>query len=181
MFDANEPPALPPDFSTAAKTPAKTPAKTSRTVTRYDIATAIMKRVPALSRREATQVFECALQEIAEALSRREESVKLHEFGTFFVRERASRPGRSPFSLDAAPHRQRKFLSFRPSLGLREKVEKAQGHASTRRTVAGTVATGSASVEQAGARSSTPKIQSSAADAGESRLILSCPGAVPSP
>ncbi len=139
MFDSTEPPALPPDFSTAAKTPAKTPAKSpaksSRTLTRYDIATAIMKRVPALSRRQATQVFECALQEIAEALSRREESVKLHEFGTFFVRERASGPGRSPSFLDAAPHHRRKFLNFRPSLGLREKVEKAQGHASkTRRT-----------------------------------------------
>jgi integration host factor subunit alpha len=130
MFDADEPPTLSPDTSTA--TAVRTPAKTSRTVTRYDIATAIMKRVPALSRREATQVFECALQEIAEALSRREESVKLHEFGTFVVRERASRSGPSPLSPEAAPRR--RVLNFRPSLGLKEKVEKAQGHASVRRT-----------------------------------------------
>jgi nucleoid DNA-binding protein len=133
MFDANEPPALPPDSSTAAQTPAKTPAKTSRTVTRYDIATAIMKRVPAMSRREATQVFECALQEIAEALSKREENVKLHEFGTFFVRERASRPAHNPLSSDVAPRRSRRFLNFKPSLGLKEKVERAHGHASIRR------------------------------------------------
>lgn len=130
MLEANEPRGLSPDSPTVPKRS----VKSSRTVTRYDIATAIMKRVPTLSRREAMQVFECALQEISEALSKREEIVKLHEFGTFFVRERASRPGGRPQSSEAASHRGRKFLSFRPSLGLREKVEKAQGQATMRRT-----------------------------------------------
>jgi len=102
--------------------------KTSRTVTRYDIATAIMKRMPTLSRREATRIFECALQEIADALSKREESVKLHEFGTFFVRERANRPGRDPLAAESAPSRPRRILNFRPSGGLKEKVERGQGH-----------------------------------------------------
>ena len=91
-------------------------------MTRYDIATAIMKRVPALSRREAQQIFECALQEIAAALSERGESVKLHEFGTFFVREGARRIG--SLEGEGAGFRRRKTVNFRPSLALRQKVEK---------------------------------------------------------
>lgn len=134
MFDANELPVSYPDASTSSTTTTKTSIKTSRkTVTRYDIATAIMKRFPTLSRREATHLFECALQEIAEALSKREESVKLHEFGTFMVRERLARPGRDSSCSEPEPDRRRKFLSFRPSVGLKEKVEKAQARASRRR------------------------------------------------
>ena len=124
---------------------AKASAKTSRTVTRYDIATAIMKRVPTLTRRQATQIFECALQEIAEALSEREECVKLHEFGTFFVRERGSPPNGGRLSAESSPHRRRKFLNFRPSLGLKEKVEKAQGR---RRDVEGNGSSNDASLSE---------------------------------
>jgi len=100
--------------------------KSSRTVTRYDIATAIMKRVPGLSRREAQRIFECALQEIADALSKREECVKLHEFGTFVVRRRAKRQDRDPLAAGGAPLRSRKILNFKPSVGLKEKVEKGR-------------------------------------------------------
>ncbi|ARN83594.1 hypothetical protein B1812_11480 [Methylocystis bryophila] len=92
-----------------------------------------MKRVPNLSRREATRIFECALQEIADALSKREESVKLHEFGTFFIRERTRRPSRDPLPTEGEPNRRRKILNFRPSIGLKEKVEKAQGREANRR------------------------------------------------
>ena len=105
---------------------ARTSEKSCRTVTRYDIATAIMKRVPALSRREAQRIFECALQEIADALSKREECVKLHEFGTFVVRRRAKRQDRDPLAAGGAPLRSRKILNFKPSVGLKEKVEKGR-------------------------------------------------------
>ena len=111
-----------------------TSEKASRTVTRYDIATAIMKRVPALSRREAQKIVECALQEITEALSKRKECVKLHEFGTFSVRKRANRQGRDPLAAEGAPLPSRKILNFRPSIGLKEKVEKGQVQAPPRGT-----------------------------------------------
>ena len=104
--------------------------KTARTVTRYDIATAIMKRVPALSRREAQEIFECALQEIADALSKREEMVKLHEFGTFVIRRRTKRQEHEA-SLAGAPH-SRRSVNFRPSGALKEKVEKGQAQARNR-------------------------------------------------
>ena len=124
---------LPLPVSSGSSSPTKTSEKTSRTVTRYDIATAIMKRVPALSRREAQQIFECALQEITDALSKREECVKLHEFGTFSVRRRASRQCRDPLAAESAPLRSLKTLSFRPSVGLKEKVDKGQAPTPTRR------------------------------------------------
>ena len=95
----------------------------SRTVTRNDIATAIMKRVPALTRREARRVVDCALQEIAAALSERDECVKLHEFGTFFVRESVRRTGDDPLQAEGFVRR-RKTVNFRPSLALKQKVEK---------------------------------------------------------
>lgn len=83
-----------------------------------------MKRLPALSRREARRVVECTLREIAAALSDRDECVKLHEFGTFFVRESAGRTGDDPVEADGAGLRRRKTVNFRPSLALKQKVEK---------------------------------------------------------
>jgi integration host factor subunit alpha len=112
----------------------ETSEKTSRTVTRYDIATAIMKRVPALSRREAQRIFECALEEISDALSKREECVKLHEFGTFSIRRRAKRQDHDLLEAEGEPLRSRKILNFRPSVGLKEKVEKGHAPAPIRRS-----------------------------------------------
>jgi len=116
----------PSPFSTNSSHTTKTSEKTARTLTRYDIATAIMKRVPALSRREAQRIFECALQEIADALSKREECVKLHEFGTFVIRRKAKRQDRDALAAEGASSPQRRTLNFRPSVGLKEKVEKGQ-------------------------------------------------------
>jgi integration host factor subunit alpha len=99
----------------------------SRTLTRSDIASAINKRVPNVSRREAARILDCALQEIINALSQGEKCVKLHEFGTFFVRERAPRRGRNPLTGEIAAIHERKTLNFRPSTSLREKVEKNAG------------------------------------------------------
>ena len=104
-----------------------TSKQSPRTLTRNDIAAAINKRVPKMSRREATKMLDCVLQEIAEALLQGEECVKLHEFGTFFVRERSGRRGRNPHTGETAPIRPRKTLNFRPSIGLKEKIEKSPG------------------------------------------------------
>jgi nucleoid DNA-binding protein len=96
-----------------------------RTVTRSDIAAAINRRLPKLSQREAARMLDFVLQEIAGALSQGEECVKLHEFGTFFVCERAAGRGRNPFTGESAAVWRRKTLNFRPSVGLKEKVEKS--------------------------------------------------------
>lgn len=101
----------------------------SRTLTRGDIAAAINRRLPKISRREAGRILDCALQEIMTALAQGEEYVKLHEFGAFYVRERAPRRGRNPLTGEIAAIRERKTLNFRPSVGLKEKVEKSPARA----------------------------------------------------
>jgi len=98
-----------------------------RTLTRSEIAAAISRRTPGLSQREATRILRSVLQEIADALRQGEECVKLHEFGTFYVCENAARKGRNPLTGQHAPRRRRKSLKFRPSLRLKEKVEKNGG------------------------------------------------------
>ena len=104
-----------------------TSEKIARTVTRYDLATAIMKRVPQLSRRRAMDIVDCALEEIAEALMERGECVKLHEFGTFCVRERTAGAACAPLPGEGAAHpRRRKVVRFKASLRLKQKVEKAR-------------------------------------------------------
>jgi len=68
-------------------------------------------------------MLDFVLQEIAGALSQGEACVKLHEFGTFFVRERAARRGRNSYNGESAAIWNRKTLSFRPSVNLKEMVE----------------------------------------------------------
>ena len=121
-----------PDSSPQPKANQAAEKKTARTVTRYDIATAIMKRVPALSRREAQEIFECALQEIADALSKREEMVKLHEFGTFVIRRRTKRQEREALTAEGAPPTARRSVNFRPSGALKEKVERGRAQSRNR-------------------------------------------------
>jgi integration host factor subunit alpha len=109
-----------------------TSEKTARTVTRNDLATAIMKRVPLLSRRGALDIVDCTLEEITEALLRRGESVKLHEFGTFCVRERTAGAGHVALPAEGASAYRRKVVRFKASLRLKEKVERARARAPTR-------------------------------------------------
>ena len=95
-----------------------------RTLTRKDIVAAITLRLPQIQRREAARILYSVLQEIVDALTQGEECVKLHEFGTFYVREKTTRKGRNPLTGPNASLLRRKSLKFRPSLGLKKKVEK---------------------------------------------------------
>jgi len=94
-----------------------------RTLTRSDIAAAIIRRTPGLSQREAGRILGCVLEEIVSALSQGEECVKLHDFGAFYVCEKTPRKGRNPLAGQTAPTSRRKSLKFRPSLRLKQKVE----------------------------------------------------------
>jgi integration host factor subunit alpha len=101
------------------------PDRRSRTVTPSDFAAAINKRMQKLSLREAAQILDRFLQEIADALLSRMESVNLHDFGTFLLRERAARRGRNPITGETAAIGERRTVIFRSSNGLREKVEQS--------------------------------------------------------
>ena len=50
------------------------------------------------------------------------ESIKLVHFGTLGVRKKASRRGRNPRTGEAMEITKRSMVSFKPSKGLREKI-----------------------------------------------------------
>ena len=85
-----------------------------RTATRAALLEAVYASCPALSRAQAREIFEMALEEISEALVRGE-SVKLRSFGLFAVRAKRERIGRNPRTGVAAAIKSRRVLTFKPS------------------------------------------------------------------
>lgn len=85
-----------------------------KTATRADLLDAVYISCPSLSRAQARQIFEMALEEIATALERGE-SVKLRSFGLFSVRSKRERIGRNPRTGVEVPIKARRVLTFKPS------------------------------------------------------------------
>ncbi len=85
-----------------------------RTATRADLLDAVASTCPNLGRAQARDVFEMALKEMSDALSRGE-SVKLRAFGLFAVREKRERIGRNPRTGVEVPIKPRRVLTFKPS------------------------------------------------------------------
>ncbi|WP_374307044.1 integration host factor subunit alpha [Methylocella sp.] len=85
-----------------------------RTATRAALLEAVYASCPALSRAQARQIFEMALEEISDALVRGD-SVKLRSFGLFSVRAKRERIGRNPRTGVEAPIKPRRVLTFKPS------------------------------------------------------------------
>ena len=86
----------------------------SRTTTRADLLEAVYATSPALSRTQARELFEMALDEICDTLVRGE-PVKLRSFGNFAVRSKRERIGRNPRTGVEAPIAPRRVVTFRPS------------------------------------------------------------------
>ncbi|WP_415183111.1 integration host factor subunit alpha [Phaeovulum sp.] len=91
-----------------------------KTLTRMDLSEAIFREV-GLSRNECAQLVEGVLTHISDALVRGE-TVKISSFGTFSVREKASRMGRNPKTGEEVPISPRRVLSFRPSHLMKDRV-----------------------------------------------------------
>ena len=85
-----------------------------RTSTRADLLDAVYVACPTLSRSQARDIFEMALEEVAEALTKGE-PVKLRSFGLFSVREKRERIGRNPRTGIEVPIKPRRVLTFKPS------------------------------------------------------------------
>lgn len=92
-----------------------------RTATRADLLDAVYATCPSLSRSQAREIFEMALDEVADSLTRGE-SVKLRSFGLFTVREKRERIGRNPRTGVEVPIKPRRVLTFRPSPVLLDRV-----------------------------------------------------------
>lgn len=84
------------------------------TITRADLLEAIVLRLPGLTRARAREVFELALDEIADALLRND-SVNLRSFGRFTVRDKSQRIGRNPRTGVEAVITSRRVMTFKAS------------------------------------------------------------------
>jgi integration host factor subunit alpha len=89
-------------------------AGSRKTATRADLLNAVYTSCPMLSRAEAKEIFEMALEEISTALVRGE-GVKLRSFGLFSVRNKRERLGRNPRTGVEVPIKPRRVLTFKPS------------------------------------------------------------------
>ena len=92
-----------------------------RTATRANLLDGVVLSCPTLSRSQARDVFEMALEEVSDALVRGE-AVKLRSFGLFAVREKRERIGRNPRTGVEVPIKSRRVLTFKPSPVLLDQV-----------------------------------------------------------
>ncbi|HUI20164.1 MAG TPA: integration host factor subunit alpha [Methylocella sp.] len=97
-----------------ASGPQPAPAGERKTATRADLLNAVYASCPMLSRAEAKEIFEMALEEICSALVDGE-PVKLRSFGLFLVRAKRERMGRNPRTGVEVPIKPRRVLTFKPS------------------------------------------------------------------
>ena len=107
-------------------------AASRRTATRADLLDALELTCPGLERAQARDVFEMALEEVSNALTRGE-SVKLRSFGLFSVRAKRERVGRNPRTGVEVPIKPRRVLTFRPSPVLLDQVNGREGTCGKRR------------------------------------------------
>src|SRR3954454_3000415 len=105
-----------------------TTERRSRTTPRADLLEAVYATSPMLSRTQARDIFEMALDEICDTLVRGEEE-KLRSFGNFAVRSKRERIGRNPRTGVEAPIAPRRVVTFRFSPVLPGRVT-GQGRAS---------------------------------------------------
>ncbi len=91
-------------------------------LTRKDLAKEINEKM-GFSQRQAGELVDTVFDRLKDTLLS-EESVKLVQFGTFNVRKKSARIGRNPRTGDTMEIRKRSTVTFKPSKGLREKINK---------------------------------------------------------
>jgi len=96
------------------------PSKDSGSVTRADLADAVLRRI-GLSRAESTDIVDAVLTEIIEVLASGED-LKLQSFGSFHVLSKKERLGRNPKTGIAATVSARRVVTFKPSGVLRARI-----------------------------------------------------------
>ena len=93
------------------------------TLTRAALAETLAEKM-GFSKAESKKVVEFFFEEIHEALENGE-TVKLHGFGIFELRQKPERPGRNPRTLEEVPIKARRIVAFRPSHKLKALVHDA--------------------------------------------------------
>ena len=93
-----------------------------KTTTRSTLSEAVFKNV-GLSRNESSSLVDSVFNEILKSLIGGND-VKISSFGTFIVRKKKERIGRNPKTKIEAKIHPRKVVKFKPSLSLKEKLNK---------------------------------------------------------
>ena len=91
-------------------------------VTRKELAVAVNDQL-GVSQRNSSEIVDTVFSVLKDTLVNGE-SVKLVQFGTLTVRDKAPRRGRNPRTGDPMTITKRKMVSFRPSKQLRERLNK---------------------------------------------------------
>ncbi len=89
-------------------------------ITRKDLAKAINEKL-GFSQRSAEEIIDMIFATMKETLISGE-SIKLVHFGTLGVRKKSPRRGRNPRTGDAMEISSRSMVTFKPSKGLRMKI-----------------------------------------------------------
>jgi len=89
-------------------------------MTKAEIVEQIYERV-GFSKKESAELVERVFQIIKETLAHGEK-VKISGFGNFVVREKNARKGRNPQTGDSIEITARKVLTFKPSKGLKLRI-----------------------------------------------------------
>jgi integration host factor subunit alpha len=94
------------------------------TLTRQDLALAIFERVGGISRREAKRIVDGVVDEMVSTLVSGE-SLKLHDFGSFVVRDKHERSGRNPRTGAPVPIEARRVVVFKASPNMKATINGA--------------------------------------------------------
>ncbi len=100
--------------------PTYAPSRYSGSVTRADLADAVLRRI-GLSRAESADIVDAVLTEIIDVIVSGE-GLKLKSFGSFHVRSKTERPARNPKTGIAATVSARRVVTFKPSRVLRVRI-----------------------------------------------------------
>ena len=104
------------------ETPRASSDRSQETLTKREIAHAVYSVCPGISRRQAKELIDAALEEIISALAIGED-VNLRGFGKFAVRQKNERIGRNPKTGVGAPIAARKVITFKASKNLKAEVD----------------------------------------------------------
>jgi integration host factor subunit alpha len=102
------------------QSPMDAPSSDSSSVTRADLADAVLRRV-GLSRVESADIVDAILTEIIDVIVSGED-LKLKSFGSFHVLSKMERPGRNPRTGIPATVSARRVVTFKPSDLLRARI-----------------------------------------------------------
>jgi integration host factor subunit alpha len=103
------------------------------TLTRQDIALAVFDRCEGLSRRQCKRLVDCIIAEMAGALIQGD-TLKLHDFGSFVVRNRRERTGRNPRTGGSVPIQSSRSVVFKASPNMKLIVNGGAPHRKPRST-----------------------------------------------